>query len=314
MIVEVNAFVAVTDNDWFSSLSQLGSLDEVNFWQPSPGGGFRALAVGEPFLFKLHRPHDYVVGGGFFSHWTKLPVSLAWDAFGNKNGASSLTEMRARIQRYRRTKLNPHEEYEIGCILLQAPFFFARSDWLTVPEWHSNIVRGRRYDLISEPGRTLWREVEARLQMTNYEHKGIVKGVAETPPRYGDPVFVRPRLGQGTFRILVTDAYNRRCAVTHEKVLPVLEAAHIRPFADGGEHRVDNGLLLRSDLHILLDRGYVTVTPGYKFEVSRHLRTDFDNGQEYFAWHGQPIRLPKDREYLPSRDSLMWHNEHRFRA
>lgn len=310
----MNAFVAVTDNDWFDSLSQLGSPDEVNFWQPSPGGGFHALAVGEPLLFKLHSPHDYVVGGGFFSHWTKLPVSLAWDTFGNKNGASSLTEMRTRIERYRRIKPNPHEEYEIGCILLLAPFFFARQDWLPVPDWHPNIVRGRGYDLANEPGRTLWRDIDKRLQMRGYdgERKGEI--VAEAPQRYGDPVFVRPRLGQGTFRIMVTDAYNRRCAVTNEKVLPVLTAAHIRPFADGGEHRIDNGLLLRSDFHILLDRGYITVTLQHKVEVSPHLHVDFDNGREYFAWHGRSIRLPENREYTPNRDFLSWHNEHRFRA
>ncbi len=310
----MNAFVAVTDNDWFESLSRLDPLDEVNFWQPSPGGGFRALTFGEPFLFKLHSPSDYLVGGGLFSHWTKLPASLAWEAFGNKNGASSLAEMRARIERYRRKRLSPNEEYEIGCILLQAPFFFPRRDWLQVPGWHSNIVRGRGYDLTVEPGRTLWQEVQARIQTRNYEFEGRGAGVAEVPPRYGDPVLVCPRLGQGTFRILVTDAYSRQCAVTNEKVLPVLEAAHIRPFSDGGEHRIDNGLLLRSDLHILLDRGYVTVTPDHKLEVSRHLKTDFDNGHEYFAWHRRPIRLPENRKYLPSRDFLVWHNEHRFRT
>lgn len=309
----MNAFVAVTDNDWFNSLSQLEPLEEVNFWQPSPGGQFRALAVGEPFLFKLHR-QDYVVGGGFFSHRTKLPIGLAWDAFEGKNGASSIGEMRARVERYRHTKLDRNEEYEIGCILLQSPFFFRRQDWVPLPDWHPNIVRGRGYDLTVEPGTTLWHEVSARLQMRGFGYGRADEVVTETPPRYGEPVFVLPRLGQGTFRILVTDAYNRRCAVTNEKVLPVLEAAHIRPFADGGEHRVDNGLLLRSDFHILFDRGYVTVTPNYRIEVSRHLRTDFDNGKEYFTWHGQPIRLPENREYLPGHAFLTWHNAHRFRA
>ena len=37
------------------------------------------------------------------------------------------------------------------------------------------------------------------------------------------------RLGHGAFRLLVTDAYQRRCAVTGERTLPVLDAAHIRP-------------------------------------------------------------------------------------
>src|SRR5207245_78783 len=41
------------------------------------------------------------------------------------------------------------------------------------------------------------------------------------------------------------------------EALPVLHAAHIRPVSEGGRHLVTNGLLLRSDVHALFDRGYV---------------------------------------------------------
>lgn len=71
------------------------------------------------------------------------------------------------------------------------------------------------------------------------------------PPRYGTPTLVAPRLGQGSFRALVTDAYSYRCAISKERTLPVLQAAHIRPYADGGQHELSNGVLLRSDLHAL---------------------------------------------------------------
>ena len=74
--------------------------------------------------------------------------------------------------------------------------------------------------------------------------------------RFGQPQLVKPRLGQGAFRILVTDIYGRRCAVTQERTLPALEAAHIRPYSDGGEHEAPNGLLLRRDIHSLFDTGY----------------------------------------------------------
>jgi putative restriction endonuclease len=47
-------------------------------------------------------------------------------------------------------------------------------------------------------------------------------------------------------------------AQTRLAKLPVLDTAHIRPFADGGAHDVDNGIALRVDLHGLFDRGYVT--------------------------------------------------------
>src|SRR5437588_2884476 len=106
----VKAFVAVTDTDWFEFLSELNPQDEVNFWQPSPHGSFKSLEIAEPLLFKLHSPDDFIVGGGFFLRWTSLPASLAWDAFGEKNGARSFAEMRSRIERYRKPRPPVHED------------------------------------------------------------------------------------------------------------------------------------------------------------------------------------------------------------
>ncbi|WP_371131195.1 HNH endonuclease [Microbacterium sp.] len=80
---------------------------------------------------------------------------------------------------------------------------------------------------------------------------------------FGDPTLTVPRLGQGGFRAWVLDAYNARCAITGHKIRPTLQAAHIRPVASGGQHRVDNGLLLRSDVHTMFDRGYLTVDDHY---------------------------------------------------
>ena len=126
---------------------------------------------------------------------------------------------------------------------------------------------------------------------------------------YGEPVPVRQRLGQGTFRVWVTDIYQRQCAVTREKALPVLEAAHIKPVAQGGLHRIDNGLLLRTDVHALFDRGYVTVTPDYKFRVSRRLKDDFDNGEYYRQFQGVKLWLPPGAEDKPQREFLEWHGD-----
>jgi putative restriction endonuclease len=96
-------YVGITDGDWFRHLSSDAAIDEVNFWQPSGKREFKVLAPGEPFLFKLHSPNNHIVGGGFFGHHSVLPVSLAWEVFETKNGAKTETEMRARIERYRRT-------------------------------------------------------------------------------------------------------------------------------------------------------------------------------------------------------------------
>jgi putative restriction endonuclease len=111
---------------------------------------------------------------------------------------------------------------------------------------------------------------------------------------------------------LVTDLYRRRCAVTREKTLPALDAAHIRPYADGGAHEAANGLLLRRDIHSLFDSGYVTITPNLRFEVSRRIRDEFENGKDYYALHGSMIEPPSDSRQAPDRRALEWHNEKRY--
>ncbi len=90
----INLVVAVTDGDWFETLRLQQDLDEVNFWAPS-AANFRALQPGELFLFKLHAPRNFIVGGGIFAYANTLPCSLAWEAFREANGARSAQEMRA---------------------------------------------------------------------------------------------------------------------------------------------------------------------------------------------------------------------------
>ena len=83
--------------------------------------------------------------------------------------------------------------------------------------------------------------------------------------------------------MIVTDAYERRCAITGERTLPALEAAHIKPYGSGGPHQPENGLLLRSDLHRLFDQGYITVgADDRKVNVSSRIREEFENGRDYY--------------------------------
>jgi len=100
--------------------------------------------------------------------------------------------------------------------------------------------------------------------------------------------------------------------VTGERTLPALDAAHIRPYGEGGEHSVANGLLLRRDIHCLFDLGYVTVTPDHKFQVSSRIREEFENGRDYYALQGKPLTLPNRTELRPELTALDWHSTHRF--
>lgn len=305
-------WVGVTDYEWYRYLSGR-KFDEVNFWQPSAGRMPVRLVAGAPFLFKLHAAQSgRIVGGGFFAKYSVFPVRFAWEAFEEKNGAATLSDMITRIARYRRRAVDA-DANQIGCYVLVAPFFFPEPDWIAAPmEWAPNIVQGRSYDSDTREGSDIWEQVRLRMESAAPELRR--DGVAEAPGRYGPPVLVHRRLGQGAFRFIVTDAYERRCAVTGERTLPALEAAHVKPFGQSGPHDVDNGLLLRRDLHALFDRGYLTVTPDMRVRVSRRIRDEFENGRDYYALDSRLVRPPTAGYSPPSPEYLEWHGATVFKS
>jgi putative restriction endonuclease len=172
-VLNVRLYIAITDGDWYRHLSRF-KPDEVNLWQPSARTHFSALDPGEPLLFKLHSPDDYLVGGGFFSHFTILPVIFVWSAFEEKNGASSEHEMRLRVEKYRRTV-----RAETG------------------------------YSTDEKDGAALSEQVQQRIMGQRLESLSPELAIPEQ--RFGNPLTVLHRLGQDAFRVIVTDGYDRQC-------------------------------------------------------------------------------------------------------
>lgn len=305
-------WVANTDQDWFDFLAAQPGIDEINFWQPSGGAGFSAIQPGELFLFRLKSPRNAIGGYGVFSHSSNLPISIAWEAFGVKNGAHTLEEMRTRVERYRDGP-STRDDYTIGCRILVQPVFFPENLWIPQPQsWARSIVVGKTYSTDDSDGLNLWKRlVDAG---TSPGATQAAAGFAESQARYGEPTLIAPRLGQGAFRVAVTDAYGRTCAVSGGRVLPALDAAHIKPYAVGGTHSVTNGILLRRDIHSVFDAGYVTVDEDYRFVVSDRVKTDFNNGEEYRRLHGARLALPASILSRPDPQLLQWHNNSIFRG
>jgi len=299
-------YVGVTDEQWFQFLKNQPLLDEVNFW--SPGGGAIRADRGTPFLFKLKSPRNVIGGMGFVSFFERMPIKDAWEFFGRENGTASLEDLRRRIAANRAGGVATTDDV-IGCAILSQPIFFENP--VAQPEdWPPSLQRGKYYSLAEPVAQRVWRDV---LMQMNAEPP---KAPASAFGGFGEAALRPTRLGQGAFRKIVLDAYGRRCAVSGEHTVPVLQASHIKPFADVKQHEVTNGLALRSDIHTLFDQGYVTVTPDYRFVVSEQLRADFDNGEIYYEYaRSRPkILLPSYQENLPNREHLEWHSSTLFKG
>ncbi len=307
----VRAYVGVTDADWVRHLTA-ARADEANFWRPAGDRAFRALSIGEPFFFKTHHPDNKIVGGGFFSGFAPLTISEAWQIYGDANGASTLDEMRARVGRYRRAPLAPHDDPKIGCVFIRDVSFF---DEPAAPpsDFAPSVVQGKTYSSADPNVAPYFDLLFPRLLGVSLE-VDTAEGWHRPGPAFGDPRLATTRLGQRAFQGVVRGVYSHRCAITGDKIRPVLQAAHIRPLTKGGEHRVDNGLLLRSDVHTLFDAGYLGVAPNYSLVVSPRLRGEFGNGEEFYrrAKSREPVAIPSRRLDRPAREFLEWHLDEVF--
>ncbi len=301
----MKAIFAVTDPAWLATLSR-AKAREANFWQPRPTRV--AQTPGTPWIFKV-RGTDRIGGFGFFSYWTEMPLGVAWTTFERANGVDSLADMRLRVDALRRSAENPSDT--IGCVVLSDCVFLPANEIIEAPrDWKPNIVRIAGYEMDSGEGARVWAQLRA---LDPLEAQPAYSPVVQAPGGYVTPTLVAARRGQGAFRLMVMDAYARRCAVTGERTLPVLEAAHIVPFAEESKHEVRNGILMRSDVHRLYDAGLVTVEPNLTFRVSSRIDKDYSNGKIYYALDGKTIAAPDRLEYRANSDALAWHRDRVFR-
>jgi putative restriction endonuclease len=308
-------WVGVTNPAWFRFHEQTQS-PEVNFWQPSA----RSARAGDPggmfFLFKLKAPYNAIVGGGRWVSTQTFPLGVAWELFGQANGATTPTSF-ARLLTGAADPVALRRE--ITCQILTDVFYLPQHAWVKQPaSFAANIVVGKTYDDAQAEGLELLRAVLGAVPRDGPEL--VVDGEQR---KWGEPILTRPRLHQGGFRAQLFDAYGRRCALTGENTLPALDAAHIVPFANAsGTHEVSNGLLLRADFHRLFDNGLVTVEPtasaddaAYRIRVSPRISELWFNGKAYYRLDGQPLAtVPERAEWRPDPDKLRWHNREVFQA
>lgn len=108
------------------------------------------------------------------------------------------------------------------------------------------------------------------------------------------------RIGALPFRSRLMNAYQGRCAITESEVPQVLQAAHIVPYRGSHTDRIDNGLLLRVDVHQLFDKNLIGIHPGTR-EIHIHKQLV---GTEYAKFAGRHLAEPTINRQQPSRQRL----------
>lgn len=113
---------------------------------------------------------------------------------------------------------------------------------------------------------------------------------------------IRVRRGSKAFRKMLLNAYERRCAITNGGPVDVLEAAHIWPHAESGLNSLDNGILLRADIHTLFDLKLIWIdVTDYTVQIDELLKNS-----SYEQYAGQRLRATKDGQ-MPSPELLSNH-------
>lgn len=315
-------YIAVTDQGWFASLSQLAegeSLDEVNFWMPHARKGFKSIQPGAPIFFRLGAPIHRIAGYGFEGHFALISFEQAWEAFGVKNGFRDRLAFFEWGAQNRRVGLHAIGGELLSCTLLREAVFWPRERWIPWgPDqgWARTGIQQGRFE--RDPARVsrLMSEIELdRFGIPAPEEFSSEFQLVDADEREIILARSRERRGQGTFRTRLLSAYGSKCAITGEHTEPVLDAAHIQPYLGPRSNHLQNGLVLTKEFHALFDAHLIAVTPDYEVRVSSRIRERWKNGHRYYPYNGRKLAcVPEDAASRPSPAALRWHMEREFVA
>jgi putative restriction endonuclease len=135
-------------------------------------------------------------------------------------------------------------------------------------------------------------------------------GMAESVDRRVEQLLLNRKIRDANFRLEVCRAYDNRCAVTDLRIIngggrAEVQAAHIRPVAEGGPDVVQNGLALSATVHWLFDRHLISIDEDYRL-LAAHNRIPGEL-RNLFRPEQQGLHLPADRGLWPHPSFLAYH-------
>ena len=114
------------------------------------------------------------------------------------------------------------------------------------------------------------------------------------------------------FRKAIVTLYEHRCALCGIRMLTpeghtIVEAAHVRPWAESQDDSPANGIALCRLCHWSFDEGLMSVGIKYEVLVSKSVGLNHNYPGHILTLSDRNIIKPEKDEFWPNQENLEWH-------
>lgn len=147
------------------------------------------------------------------------------------------------------------------------------------------------------------------------------KSIEDSSPVDNYPKFIlrKSPVRKAVFRKAVVHTYNYKCVFCKLKVTrtlnqSIVDGAHIKPFSQFYDDKINNGISLCKNHHWAFDMGWFSIDDEYRILVAHDLQEESPNARPMQDFRNEQIILPNSEKHFPSLEALHWHRINVFRA
>lgn len=153
----------------------------------------------------------------------------------------------------------------------------------------------------------------------NQDFQNVTEQELELPEREPKIILRKSLVRNAFFRKAIVQIYDYKCAFCRLKVARslnqnIVDGAHIKPFSQFYNNRVNNGIALCKNHHWAFDYGWFGIDDNYKIIVASDLQEESPNAKPMKDFYGETILMPSSEQYFPSIEALQWHRKNLFKA
>ena len=131
----------------------------------------------------------------------------------------------------------------------------------------------------------------------------------ENQENFEEEIYIR----SSVFKKEIPKIYNHTCCMSGLKVQinnnhTLIEACHIKPFAQEHDDTIGNGIALCPNLHTAFDKGLITISNDYRIVVSSRF-IENDSHYSIKKLDNKKIILPYNNLFYPRKEVLEWHRD-----